>query len=335
MTAIPLSVLDQSPIRKGGSAADAIHETLELARRCEQWGYKRYWLAEHHATGGLAGCSPEVLLARLGAETKIIRIGSGGIMLPHYSPYKVAENFKLLATMYPDRVDLGVGRAPGSNPYISSVLAYGSQIGTEYFPQMVGDLDALLRDDQPLTPGMEKARAYPLVDIPPTLWMLGSSDSSARLAAQMGLPYCFAYFINANIRADIFDLYRGNFTARKVIEKPYTCLCPFVICAQTDAEAERLYKSRELWYLGLLTKPEPGSIPSVEEAENYHYSEHELAALAANPRHFVIGAPARVKEELLALVEEYGLDELMIVTITYDFEARCRSYELLAEIWAA
>jgi len=335
MTAIPLSVLDQSPIRKGGSAADAIHETLELARRCEQWAYNRYWLAEHHATGGLAGCSPEVLLARLGAETKTIRIGSGGIMLPHYSPYKVAENFKLLSTMYPDRVDLGVGRAPGSNPYINSVLAYGSQIGSAYFPQMVGDLEALLRDDQPVTPGMEKARAYPLVDIPPVLWMLGSSDSSAQLAGQMGLPYCFAYFINSNIRPDIFDFYRDNFTASKVSAKPYSCLCPFVICAQTDAEAERLYKSRELWYLGLLTKAEPGSIPSVEEAENYHYSEHERAALAANPRHFIRGTPQRVKEELLALVEKYGLDELMIITITYDFEARCRSYELLAEAWAA
>ncbi|MFT5351664.1 MAG: luciferase family oxidoreductase group 1 [Gammaproteobacteria bacterium] len=335
MKDIPLSVLDQSPIRRGGTAADAINETLALAQRCEQWGYHRYWLAEHHATDGLAGCSPEVLLSRLGAETKTIRIGSGGIMLPHYSPYKVAENFKLLSTMYPGRVDLGVGRAPGSSPYINSVLAYGSQIGSQYFPQMVDDLDALLRDVEPSTPGMEKARAYPLVDIPPALWMLGSSDDSAQLAGQMGLPYCFAYFINSNIRPDIIHYYRDKFIASEVSEKPYSCLCPFVICAETDAEAERLYKSRELWYLGLLTKKEPGCIPSVEDTEKYQYSEHEKAVLAANPRHLVKGTPEAVKAELLAMVEKYEVDELMILTITYDFEARCRSYELLAEVWSS
>ncbi|MBT7951322.1 MAG: LLM class flavin-dependent oxidoreductase [Gammaproteobacteria bacterium] len=335
MTSIPLSVLDQSPVRQGGTAADAINETLALAKCCEEWGYYRYWVAEHHATGGLAGCSPEVLLSRLGAETKSIRIGSGGVMLPHYSPYKVAENFKLLSTMYPGRVDLGVGRAPGSNPFINSVLAYGSQIGAEYFPQMVGDLDALLRDVDPLTPGMEKARAYPRVDIPPALWMLGSSNDSAKLAASMGLPYCFAYFINSNIGSDIFATYRDNFIGSDVAEKPYSCLCPFVICANTDAEAERLYKSRELWYLRLLTQNESGGFPSVEEAENYQYSENDRALLQANPRHIVKGSAQRVKDELLEMAEKFAVDELMIVSITYDFDSRCRSYELLAEAWAS
>ncbi len=335
MTTIPLSVLDQSPIRRGGSAADAINETLQLARHCEDWGYRRYWLAEHHASEGLAGCSPEVLLARLGAETKTIRIGSGGIMLPHYSPYKVAENFKLLSTMYPQRVDLGVGRAPGSSPYINSVLAYGSQIGAEYFPQMVADLDALLRDVAPVTQGMEKARAYPMTEIPPALWMLGSSEDSAGLAAAQGLPYCFAYFINSNIRPDIFQFYRSNFKPSEVADKPYSCLCPFVICADTDAEAGRLAKSRELWYLGLLTGREPGAVPSVEEAEAYQYSDRERAALQANPRHIIVGSPDTVKAELTELAEKYGADELMILTITFDFEARCRSYELLAQAWEA
>lgn len=335
MSKIPLSVLDQSPIRNGGNAVDAINETVELAKRCEQWGYSRYWLAEHHATAGLAGCSPEVLLARLGAETASIRLGSGGIMLPHYSPYKVAENFKLLATMYPGRLDLGVGRAPGASPFINSVLAYGSPVGSEYFPQMVGDLDALLRDVDPLTAGMEKARAFPVVDVPPALWMLGSSEDSARLAAKMGLPYCFAYFINSNIRDDIIQLYRDNFSASEVAEEPYSCMCPFVICADTDEEAERLYKSRELWYLGLLTNREPGCIPSVEEAEAYVYTEQEKAVLAANPRHIIKGSVKTVKRGLQDMVEKYGLDELMIITITYDFEARCRSCQMLAEEWLA
>jgi len=335
MTAIPLSVLDQSPVRRGGTAAEALQETLELARCCEEWGYLRYWLAEHHATAGLAGCSPEVLLARLGAETQTIRIGSGGIMLPHYSPYKVAENFKLLATLYPQRIDLGVGRAPGSSPFINAVLAYGSGIGAEYFPQMVADLDALLRDAEPVTPGMEKARAFPLVDVAPALWMLGSSEDSAALAARLGLPYCFAYFINSAIDPGIIQSYRDDFRPGGTDAGPHTCLCPFVICAQTDAEAERLYKSRELWYLGLLTQEEPGAIPSVEEAEQYRYSEHERAVLAAHPRHVIRGSPARVRAELLALAERFQVDELMILTITYDFEARCRSYALLAEAWAA
>ncbi len=333
MRNIPLSVLDQSPVRKGGTAADALNETIELAKQCDSWGYHRYWLAEHHATQGFAGCSPEVLLARLGAETDRIRIGSGGVMLPHYSPYKVAENFKILGTLYPGRMDLGVGRAPGTNQYINAVLAYGSNVGSEYFPQMVADLDALLRDVDPVTPGMEKARAMPTVEQPPQLWMLGSSQDSASLAANMGLPYCFAYFINSNIRQDIMQLYSTNFVPGPVADKPWRNLAAFVVCADTDAEAERLYRSRELWYLGLLTQKEPGAIPSEEEAAEYQYSDEEKAILAANPRHIIKGAPEKVKAELEELIQTFELDELMVVTITYDFKARCRSYELLMEAW--
>lgn len=335
MSPLPLSVLDQSPVRNAGTAADAFAETLELARLCDSWGYHRYWVAEHHATAGLAGCSPEVLLARLGTETNHMRIGSGGVMLPHYSPYKVAENFKVLATLYPGRIDLGVGRAPGSNPFINSVLAYGSPVGAGHFPQMVADLDALLRDVDPLTPGMEKARAFPVVEEPPQLWMLGSSEDSASLAAKMGLPYSFAYFINSSIRRDIMKRYAQSFRPGAVFKEARKSLCVFVICADSDAEAERLYKSRELWYLGLLTGKELGTIPSVEEAENYPYSEWEKAVLAANPRHIIKGTAEKVKSELLAMAGEFELDELMVVTITYDFAARCRSYELLAEAWMA
>ena len=254
-------------------------------------------------------------------------------MLPHYSPYKVAENFKILGTLYPGRMDLGVGRAPGTNQYINAVLAYGSNVGSEYFPQMVADLDALLRDVDPVTPGMEKARAMPTVEQPPQLWMLGSSQDSASLAANMGLPYCFAYFINSNIRQDIMQLYSTNFVPGPVADKPWRNLAAFVVCADTDAEAERLYRSRELWYLGLLTQKEPGAIPSEEEAAEYQYSDEEKAILAANPRHIIKGAPEKVKAELEELIQTFELDELMVVTITYDFKARCRSYELLMEAW--
>jgi luciferase family oxidoreductase group 1 len=213
------------------------------------------------------------------------------------------------------------------------VLAYGSQIGSEYFPQMVADLDALLRDVDPVTPGMEKARAYPRTETPPALWMLGSSDDSAGLAAAQGLPYCFAYFINSNIRADIIQSYRNYFKASEVADEPYSCLCPFVICAESDAEAQRLAKSRELWYLGLLTGREPGAVPSVEEAEAYQFSAQDRAALRANPRHIIVGSPDTVTAELIKLYDKFKPDELMILTITFDFEARCRSYQLLAQAW--
>lgn len=333
MTRVPLAVLDQSPVRSGGTAAQAIAETITLAQEVERLGYSRFWVSEHHASEGLAGCSPEVLLARLGVETQSIRIGSGGVMLPHYSPYKVAENFKLLETLYPGRIDLGVGRAPGSDQYTANALRYGSPLGPEYFPNKVADLEALLRNDSPRTQGMERAIACPSVETPPVLWMLGSSDDSAMLAALMGLPYSFAYFINSAISPDIFAIYRERFSASQVATKPYTSMGVFVICADTEAEARRLIKSRDLWYLQFVRNPRGPKIPSIEEAEAFTFTDDERAFLAANPRHMIVGDPAQVCAELQAMVDKFGLDELMIVTITYDFAARCRSYELLAQAW--
>lgn len=333
MKSIPLSVLDQSPIRQGGTAADAINETIKLAGLCEQWGYHRYWVAEHHASNGLAGCSPEVLLARLGAETSHIRIGSGGVMLPHYSPYKVAENFRILSAMYPGRLDLGVGRAPGGSQFISSVLAYGSPIGPEYFPAMVADLEAFLYDTTPHTPGLEEARAYPVIDSPPELWMLGTSEDSALLAAGMGLPYSFAHFINPAMYAGIFRTYREKFQAGGRLESPYSCLCVSMICADSEQEANRLSLSRKLWFASLATRHGDRPFPSVEEAEQHEYSPQELAVLNTNFRKSVLGTPEQVKKQLLEMAESYGADEIMVVSITYDFEARCRSHRLLAEIW--
>lgn len=211
MSDIILSVLDQSPVRSGGTPAQALAETIQLAQRCEELGYHRFWVSEHHAMEGLAGVAPEVLLARLGAETRHIRLGSGGVMLPHYSPYKVAESFKLLETLYPRRIDLGVGRAPGGDLYTAAALRYGSTIGPQHFPNQVADLSALLRDETPRTPGMEQARAMPPVDSPPALWMLGSSDDSAVLAGLFGLPYACAQFINPVVRDDVIHIYRQRF----------------------------------------------------------------------------------------------------------------------------
>jgi luciferase family oxidoreductase group 1 len=325
-----LSVLDQSPIRSGSTAHAALQETLALASQCDELGYARYWLAEHHASDALAGCSPEVLLGRLGAETRRIRIGSGGIMLPHYSPYKVAENFKLLQTLYPDRVDLGVGRAPGTDPFTAAALRYGSTVGPQHFPQMVADLQALLNDSEPATRGMEGARAFPLVDHPPEMWMLGSSEDSAGFAADAGLPYSFAYFINPAIRTDIFELYREQFKPGPNQAEPHTSLCVFCICAESEQEAWRLSRSRDLWFVRLL-QGAPGPVPTVEEATEYPYADAERRAIEANRDKRAVGTPQQVKARLLALAEEFGADELMILTITHDPAARARSYALLAE----
>lgn len=329
---IPLSVLDQSPIKQGSSAAEALQETLELARLCDGLGYHRYWLAEHHASDALAGCAPEVLLGRLGAETISLRIGSGGVMLPHYSPYKVAENFKLLETLYPDRIDLGIGRAPGTDPFTAAAIRYGSRVGPEHFPNMVVDLQALINDTDPRTPGMEHARAFPKVEIPPQIWMLGSSEDSSELAALTGLPYNFAYFINPNIRPDIFDHYRRHFKAGPNFQEPHSALTVFAICADTEEEAQQLSLSRDLWYVRLL-QGSPGPFPTVDAALNYPFSDGELAAIEDSKGKRVVGTPEQVKTKLLKLANQFQLDELMLITITHDAAARRRSYELIAEAW--
>lgn len=329
---IPLSVLDQSPIRAGSNAFEALQETIALARLTDELGYYRYWVAEHHASDALAGCSPEVLLGRLGAETRHIRLGSGGVMLPHYSPYKVAENFRLLQTLYPDRVDLGIGRAPGTDPFTAAAIRYGSRVGPEHFPNMVLDLQALLNDTDCPTPGMANARAFPKTPTPPELWMLGSSEDSAGLAAVTGLPYNFAYFINPAIRTDIFDLYRDRFRPGPNLDKPHCCLTLFCICADTEEEALRLSRSRDLWFIRLL-RGNPGQFPTVEEATEFDYSPGELAAIAENQNRRAVGTPEQVKSKLQSLADQFKLDEIMLVTITHDPKARARSYQLLAEAW--
>ena len=329
---VKLSVLDQSPVKSGLDAYAAIDETLGLATLCDNLGYHRYWVAEHHASDALAGCSPEVLLGRLGAETKDIRLGSGGIMLPHYSPYKVAENFRMLETMYPSRIDLGIGRAPGTDPFTAAAIRYGSTVGPEHFPNMVLDLQALLNDTEPVTPGLENAQAFPKVETPPELWMLGSSSDSSSLAAVAGLPYNFAHFINPMIGPEIFENYRENFQAGPNWDAPHSVLTIFTICAETEKEALELSKSRDLWFIRLL-RGNPGPFPSVKEASDYPYSGRELQVLEENRKKRAIGTPEQVCEKLESYVKDFELDELMILTITHSKSARRKSYELLYSNW--
>ncbi|HEY7652226.1 MAG TPA: LLM class flavin-dependent oxidoreductase [Methylomirabilota bacterium] len=326
-----VGILDQSPVRSGGTPAEAIRETLELARAADRWGYHRYWLAEHHSTPGLAGASPEVLIAQVAAVTSRIRVGSGGVMLTHYSALKVAEQFRMLETLYPGRIDLGIGRAPGSDQRTARVLRHGpGALGIEHFPRQLEDLVAFLHDDLPPEHPWRGIHAMPSGASTPELWLLGSSDESALLAAHLGAAFSFAHFINDLGGAEVTRAYRERFRPSPDRAAPRSSVAAFAVCAETEPLARRLARSRDLFIVRLYTG-RPGPYPSVEEAEAYPYNAQELAIAEHASRRSVVGTPEQVRERLLALVAQYQADELVIVTITHDFKARLRSYELLAD----
>ena len=327
-----LSVLDQSPIRSGGTAADAIHETLELAQAADRLGYHRYWLAEHHSTGGLADSCPEILIGQVAARTSRIRVGAGGIMLTHYSALKVAEQFRMLETLFPGRIDLGIGRAPGSDPLTAQALRHGpGALGIEHFPRQIADLIGFLHDRLEPDHPFAGVRAMPAGPTAPEVWLLGSSDESAACAAHFGTAFSFAHFINDKGGAEITRAYAREFRPSRYFPRPRACVAVFVVCADTEAEARRLAQSRDLFLVRLYIG-RPGPYPSVEEAEAYPYSAQELAIANHARQRTIAGVPAEVRERLLALGAKYGVDEFVIVTITHDFKARLRSYELLAEV---
>jgi luciferase family oxidoreductase group 1 len=331
--AISLSVLDQSPIRAGGSPAQAIAETVDLARAAERLGYHRYWVAEHHASEGLAGTAPEILVARLAAATSAMRVGSGGVMLSHYSPLKVAETFRVLEALYPGRIDLGIGRAPVSDYFTARALQHGpGALGIEHFPAQIEDLIGFLRDTLPEAHPFRGVRAQPRGPGAPELWLLGSSDQSAAYAAHFGCAFSFAHFITDQGGPAVMAAYRELFRPSPWLAAPQGSIGVFVLCAESEAEARRLASSRDLWRLRL-DRGELGPFPSVAEAEAYPYSREDRLRLAFNRRRQVVGAPEQVREQLLALAALYGVGELVIVSICYDFAARLRSYELLAEIF--
>jgi luciferase family oxidoreductase group 1 len=334
-----LSILDQSPIIAGHSAAQALEETLKLARRADALGYTRYWLAEHHAIGALADPCPEILLARLGAETSRIRIGTGGVLLPYYSALKVAEVFRMLEALYPGRVDLGIGRAPGGDQRTARAVGGGRLPTAEDFPQqvweLIGYLDGTLPDDHPF----RKVRVQPEGKTAPELWLLGSSDYSGLLAAQLGVRFSFAHFINAQGGDLVMHAYKERFQARAQDSEgpapreaaPHTSVCCFVICAESDAEAERLAKvvdSRRLDMAYNLDTPVPTQAQA--EQRSLTYTGQERAHIQSQRARLVHGSPATCREKLLAIAEQFSADELMVLTITGDYATRLASYELLA-----
>ena len=326
---LKLSILDQSPVISGHTPAQAIAATLELARQAERLGYHRYWLAEHHAIAALADPCPEVLLARLGAETRRMRIGTGGVLLPYYSAFKVAEVFRMLESLYPGRVDLGIGRAPGGDARTAHAVGGGQLPTAEDFPQrvweLVAHLDNALPDDHP----HKRVRLQPGGDTAPEVWLLGSSDFSGALAAQLGLRFAFAHFINPRGGDVVTRAYRERFQPSAREASPAAIVCVFVICAADDAEAGRLAASIDLRRLHMaLGRDTP--VPTLAEAERHAYTDEERRYVLAQRERAVIGGPEACRRELTALAERYAADEVMALTITGDYASRLRSYELLA-----
>jgi len=326
-----LSVLDQSPVREGVTPRDALLETVELARHVDRLGYRRYWLAEHHSSPGLAGTAPEIMVGRVAAETKHLRVGSGGVMLSHYSSLKVAEQFRMLETLYPGRIDLGIGRAPGSDQLTAIALQHGpGALGIEHFPNQIADLLAFLENTMPADHPFSRIRVMPAGDTNPEIWLLGSSDQSALFAAYFGLPFSFAHFINDEGGPAIMEAYRTRFQPSARLPAPQGSIGVFIVCAESEAEARRLAASRDLWRLrqrrGILAP-----FPPPEDALAFPYSEAERREVEYHRRRQIVGTPDQVKLELTALAESYGVDEVVVLTICHDFAARKRSYTLLAE----
>jgi luciferase family oxidoreductase group 1 len=314
-----LSVLDQSPVPEGSTGPDALRNTLDLARLADRLGYERYWLAEHHGLS-LAGPSPEVLIGPVAAATERIRVGSGGVMLPHYAPYKVAESFSLLAGLYPGRIDLGIGRASGTDPLTTYALQRDRrEVSPDDFPQQLAELlahfDRSLPQDHPFA---RLGHSLPGGEERPEVWLLGSSAQSAVWAAQLDLPYAFADFINPN-GAEIAASYRER------AEHPHVAVGLWAICAETDEEAERLASSIAM-SMAMLRQNRPIPVPPPEKALRY-LAQHP----APGGRRRIVGSPDTVRAGIEEVVAAYGADEAIVVTITHDHGARRRSYELIAD----
>ena len=324
--ALRLSVLDQSPIAEGGNGGQALRNSVELARLTDALGYSRYWVAEHHGMPMLASAAPEILIAEIAAVTERIRVGSGGVMLPHYSPFKVAETFSILGGLHGDRIDLGIGRAPGSDRETMFALQRDRrQMSPDDFPEQLTELLAYVENDFPADHPFARLATLPGAPGRPDVWLLGSSPQSAIWAGQLGLPYSVADFINpagaANAR-----LYRERFEPRRR-EQPEVTVCVAAICADSEEEAERLASSTRM-AITLLRRGQLIAVPSVEKALAFFDQPGE--SVAAGSRRVVVGTPETVRSGLEGVAEEYGADEVLVVTITHDHEARKRSYELLA-----
>ncbi len=333
MNRLKLGIVDQSPVPNGSDARTAVASTLELAGLADRLGFSRYWVAEHHSTNSFAGSAPEVLIPRVASVTRRIRVGSGGVMLPHYSPYKVAEQFRMLQTLFPGRIDLGLGRAPAGTGRAAQALRYGRPaIPVEQFPQQLADLAGWLGETLDADHPLAKVRATPRGKDVPEMWMLASSGTTADVAARLGLGYSFAQFISGVDGSRAVRAYLEGFRPSVHRPEPAANVGIGVLCAETREEAEWLSLSLHLWRMRIMRGVDRG-IPSPEQAkEEFEAWGVPISELLADESRVVVGDPGQVRDALLALAERYGVTELMTVTVTHDLQARRRSYELLAEV---
>lgn len=324
-----LSILDQAPISPGQTAREALEQSVLLAQTAESLGYTRFWMAEHHNIPGLACPAPEVMLPYIGARTSKIRIGSGAILLPHYKPYKVAELFNLLATLFPDRIDVGIGRAPGGSAEVTNALSDNFLQNVWKLPESLKDLLHFIHNDHPKDSELSKIKAAPLPDVSPQPWLLGTAKKSALLAAEYGMAYAFGLFMSDKDPQDILQAYYDSFKQGST-ETPQTILTVSAICAETAEQADEIASSSLIWNLQQESGEVLSSVHSVKAANAYELPEKAKEAFEKMKRKMIIGNPKQVKDQLLNIYHRYNPDEIMILTITYSPEDRLKSYELIA-----
>lgn len=327
---IKLSALDQSPIREGETASEALKNTIILAQELERFGYYRFWVSEHHDTKSLAGSSPEILISSIAAKTNSIRVGSGGVMLHNYSSYKVAENFKVLEALYPNRIDLGIGRAPGGMPLATKALMQGKSIFSDDYQEKVLDLVRFIYDIVPEDHEFNGLKATPIVNTYPEIHILGSSGGSAGLAAGIGASYAYAQFITGGMGVSSVNWYKDNFKKSIISEKPNTIICSFVICGETEEEINNQVAIMDLTLL-LVEQGKAFGMPTLEKALAYKYSNEEIQIINRNRKRMIVGTPTKVKDEILNMSRIYNTDEFMIINLSTDLESKIKSYKLIAE----
>ncbi len=333
---LTLSVLDQSPVRCDGTAYEALRETVQLAAAAERLGYARYWVSEHHNTAGFAGTAPEILVGHIAAATSCIRVGSGGVMLTHYSALKVAEQFRVLSAFHPGRIDLGIGRAPGSDPRTAAALAFPKQpADVEQFPRQIVDLvnylHGTVEEGHPY--GKIKPQPGPTPDDVPEIWLLGSSDYSARVAAVLGLPFAFADFFGTthDVGPRVAELYRREFQPSQYLQEPKINVTVQLICAETEERARFIGSSRNISKLSAMMGQRTG-LMAPEEASRYPLTDQQLSVMEGFTAGYLDGDPQQVRDHLLETAESYGTTDVSVVTNAYHLKDRLRSYELVAEV---
>jgi luciferase family oxidoreductase group 1 len=331
---IRLSVLDLAPVPSGSSAGVALRNSIDLARHVERLGYYRYWVAEHHNMPGIASSAPAVLIGHIASATGTIRVGSGGVMLENHAPLTIAEQFGMLEAFHPGRIDLGIGRAPGTDQLTAAALRRSTDMSAEGFPESLGDLIAFFHGTFPDDHPYSRITAVPARNNVPDLWLLGSSGYSAQVAGLLGLPFAFAHHFSPANTLPALALYRSRFRPSAYLSEPYALVAVQVVCAETDDEARRLAAPSALSFLKL-RQGRPGQLPTPEEADSYPYSDLERDAIRQRQADQVMGNPETVRRGLADLQERTAADELMLTTVVYDHADRLRSYELVMAAMAS